>query len=363
MGDSKITPNPHTGIQLRRAQTPLPSGRTLYDQPEVEIGEFVGEEVPDEVTDPVAKSPAQSVAAVAPSLPPAAVPKKRKVVVLENPPAPKATKKVTVVVTSYGPASPVERAWVLSGAGVSVPIVPSDPQNKKPIRLVAVYLAFQVLDVEVNGYGDRTVTGIVRWHGLPHDRENLWHRKLEHNAGERRQQLIEALECFFAFAEARTGMALQFFAAPATNQATMRRVGFNYYSGTPGDPAVKVQVSMVGADAPYKAAKAFYESVNPYWPSEFLKWEFPFLDLDAIRKYWLGRRVAKFGMPQIRDDGLSAVERVGMLGSVAVLAGEVMASIFKIAFRGDVEAVRVMTENAHFLPRRTVMGTVFEDLL
>ncbi len=361
MSDSKPTPNPQTAIRLRRrAQTPLPPGRTLYDQPEEEI-EFTGEEAPDEVIDSVAKPEVQpAVAAVAVPSPQPAAPK-RKVVVVENPQAPEVKKKVTVAVTNLAPASPVERVWVVSGANVNVPIIKSDPKTGKPIRLVAVYLAFRVTDVQEDNLGNRKVTGIVRWHNLPTDRERKWHQKLQYNESERLNQLVEALEYFFAFSEARPGMAVQLFAAPATNRETMRRGGFHYFSGKAGDPAIKVQINVAGAEAPYTAAKVFYENVNPYWLPNFLKLEWPFFDITAVRRYRLGREVAQKGIPQLQDDGLTPVQRVGMLGLVAVLAGETMASLFKVAFRGDRQAESLMINRLHHLPSRTVMGTVFED--
>jgi hypothetical protein len=372
------------------------SGGTVYEQPDVEIDDGEDGAAPAPVepqqataratprfglrkrsargVPPEALEPAQPIGFVDVTNPvrnqgwtideaaPAPVPQpRRKVRVIENPVAPQPTRKVTVTITNFGPASMEERAWVVGGdTGVRL-VVPGDAMTGKRPRLVAVYMAFQVTDVQENEFGDRTVTGIVRWHGLPADREGTWGGKLKRDGAERENQLIAALEYFFAFPEVCEGMAVQFLAAPATNVQTMRLNRYLFCSGKEGDPAIKVLVNMVGAEAPYKTAAAFYRDTNPFWLPNFLKLGWPFVSVEAIQCYWLGREVVKSGIPQLADDDLTAVGRVGMLGHTAELAEKPMGSLFKVALAGDTEVEAAVSLRGLVLPGRTMIGTVWED--
>lgn len=335
--------------------------------PAFQLRKKPGRDVPPEVLDPprliesgeVGPARGWTIDEAGPA--PAAPPPRRKVVVVENPVGPEPSRKVTVHITSFGPASSDERAWVVGGdTGVRI-VVPGDPEKGKSGRLVAAYLAFQVTDAVEDESGDREVTGIVRWFGLPEDREGMWDVKRKRGKAERTKQLEAALQYFFAFPDIQIGMAVQFLAGPVTDPAAMKRYGYQYHSGKSGDPGIKVLVNLVGTVAVFKEAARFFRETNPFWIPNFLQRNWPFVDTAAIQRYRLGRHVEEHGMPQLGGDGLAAVDRVGMLVRTAEMASLPVSSFARIAWQGDAGIEAAMSRREMPLINPTRLGTMYEE--
>ena len=265
--------------------------------------------------------------------PPAPVIRK---VVQNAPPAPAPRRKATVKFTSFGPADREEQGWVIGGE-TGLRIVTADEETGRP-RLAAVYLAFMVESYVVDDArpDEVTVFGKVRWHGMPEDRNEEWMNKLlRWHGGERLKEFKAALEMDFGYVDPRIYMVNRFLGGPATTAESAALHGYQSFPGN-GDPATKYMRDMSRTQAGALAAIAFYRQAQDYSALPLRRQWWKWFSSARYELYNLGERFTVKGLPPVQaQDGLTPFQRACLTKDVAAAASSAVASLGKVAWRGD----------------------------